>query len=76
MNSTTPRQGFRPPAARFWIPVGIFLAVAGYFLWQDHRLHILGVLSYLLLLACPLLHLFMHRGHNHGGGRDRSDHEP
>jgi hypothetical protein len=28
---------------------------------------VLGWLPYLLLLACPLMHLFMHRGH----GRER-----
>jgi hypothetical protein len=29
---------------------------------------VLGVLPWLLLAACPLLHLFMHRG-GHGGHR-------
>jgi hypothetical protein len=24
---------------------------------------VLGILPYLLLLACPILHLLMHRGH-------------
>jgi hypothetical protein len=27
---------------------------------------VLGVLPYLLLLACPLMHVFMHHGHQHG----------
>ena len=26
-------------------------------------MHALGALPYLLLLACPLMHLFMHHGH-------------
>lgn len=50
-----------------------FLAVAGYFLWTEHEVHVKAVVPYLpwlLLLACPLMHLFMHRGHgshgNHG----------
>jgi hypothetical protein len=30
----------------------------------------LGVLPFLLLLACPLMHLFMHHGH---GGHGRHD---
>jgi hypothetical protein len=47
-----------------------FLAIAGFFLWQEHRVHLLGILPFLLLLACPLLHLFMHGGHGgHGAGR-------
>lgn len=55
-----------------------FLAIAGYFLWTEHRAHVIGVLSWLpwlLLLACPLLHIFMHGGHGgHGGhGSKESD---
>ncbi len=45
-----------------------FLAIAGFFLWEEHEAHILGVLPFALLLLCPLLHLFMHGGH--GGGHD------
>lgn len=31
----------------------------------DHWVHVLGILPYLLLLACPLMHFFMHGKHNH-----------
>lgn len=48
-----------------WALVG-FLAVAGFFLWTEHKAHVLGVLPYLLVAACPLMHLF-HHGHGHGG---------
>lgn len=41
-------------------------AVAGFFLLTEHRAHVLGVLPYLLILACPLMHLFMHHGHGQG----------
>jgi len=63
------------PAPFLRTPGGIvliaFLAIAGFFLWQEHRAHLLGFLPYLLLLACPLLHIFMHRGHGgHGGHGD------
>ena len=44
----------------------VFLAIAAFFLWTEHRAHVLGVLPWLLVAACPLLHLFMHRG-GHGG---------
>lgn len=44
----------------------VLAAVAGWFLWTEHRAHVFGVLPYLLLLACPLMHVFMHHGHQHG----------
>ena len=61
----------RPSGRSFFAtPVGIalcvFLAIAAFFLWIGNRAHVLGVLPWLLLAACPLLHLFMHRG-GHGG---------
>lgn len=45
----------------------VFAIVAGFYLWTEHRDHLLSALPYLLLLACPLMHLFMHRGHGHSG---------
>jgi hypothetical protein len=45
-----------------------FLLVAGFYLLTEHAAHIFGVLPYLLILACPLMHLFMHHGH---GGHDK-----
>lgn len=64
---------------RFHISLGmgfcIFLAIAVFFLWQEHRAHILGVLPYALFLLCPLIHLFMHRGHgDHDGSHQGGDH--
>lgn len=47
-----------------WI---IFAVIAGFYLWTEHRAHVFGILPYLLLLACPLMHVFMHKGHGHGG---------
>ncbi|WP_407947173.1 DUF2933 domain-containing protein [Paraburkholderia sacchari] len=41
-------------------------------MFSEHRTHILGALPYLLLLSCPLMHLFMHHGHGHGH-RSRPD---
>lgn len=59
----------------------LFASVGVAFLWQEHRGHILGVLPYLLLLACPLMHIFMHGGHGHhrqgrqpqGGAQSQTD---
>lgn len=41
-----------------------FAAIAAYFLITEHRAHLFGILPFLLLAACPLLHLFHHRGHD------------
>lgn len=46
----------------------IGLALVGiFYVLREHYGHVLGVLPYLVLLACPLMHLLMHRGHRHGG---------
>jgi hypothetical protein len=47
-----------------WVFYG-FLAFIGFLLFTEHRAHVLGILPYLILLACPLMHMFMH--HDHGG---------
>jgi hypothetical protein len=56
----------------------VFLAFAGialFFLLGEHRIHALGWLPLLLLLACPLLHMFMHGGHGgHGQAGGGSGH--
>lgn len=53
-----------------------FLAIGGFFLVTEHRAHLIPYLGYwpfLLILACPLMHLFMHGGYGgHGEGDDRS----
>lgn len=61
----------------FWrsrYALGLFVlgAIAAYILLTEHRAHVLGALPYLLLLACPLMHIFMHHGHGHHHG----DHRP
>lgn len=43
-----------------------FAAIAGFFLWEEHKAHILGVLPYALLLLCPLMHLFQGGHGDHG----------
>lgn len=50
-----------------------FAAVAAFFLLTEHRAHVFGILPYLLLLACPLLHLFMHGKHGKHGGHGEGD---
>jgi hypothetical protein len=49
-----------------------FLIIAGALLFTEHRAHVLGALVWLPLLACPLMHLFMHGGHgSHAHHQDR-----
>lgn len=70
---TTPEARHEPSGARGkWVFIG-FAAVAGFFLFAEHRAHLLGILPYLLLLACPLMHLFHHHGH---GGHGTHQHPP
>lgn len=45
-----------------------FLGIAAFFIIAEHTAHVLGILPYLLLLACPLLHWF-HGGHRGGHGK-------
>ena len=47
----------------------VVVAVIGFLLLTGHRAHLFGALPYLLLLACPLMHNFMHGGH-----RDHAHH--
>jgi len=39
----------------------------------EHTAHVFGVLPYLLILACPLMHIFMHHRHQGGHGQERSN---
>ena len=42
-----------------------FAAIAVFFMFSEHRAHFLGVLPFVLLLSCPLMHVFMHHGKHH-----------
>jgi hypothetical protein len=59
---------------RSWLTICIYTVglVAGTLLLIQHRVHIPAFLPYLVFLACPLVHLFMHQGH----GGHRHDGEP
>ncbi|MBI5463001.1 MAG: DUF2933 domain-containing protein [Gammaproteobacteria bacterium] len=56
-----------------WAFIG-FLLIAGFFLLAEHRAHVFGVLPFVLLALCPLMHLFGHGGHGgHDHGADKKD---
>ena len=67
-----------PPFWRSRYAIGLLVlgAVAAYFLLSEHRAHFFGALPFLLLLACPLMHMFMHGGHRGHGehGGEHGDH--
>ncbi len=60
--------------ARYAAALMVIGAVSGYFLVTEHWAHILGILPYLLLLACPLMHLCMHHGPGHHGHTGHGQH--
>ena len=66
-SSDRPRGGNRASRRVFWG----FALIAVYFLWTEHRAHVVQFLPLALLLACPLLHMF--HGHGGHGGHDRRE---
>lgn len=71
----------------FWMtPKGFaamgLVASVTYFLLMEHRQHLFQYLPFLIILLCPLMHIFMHGSHGghddhagHGEPGDDSDHE-
>ena len=51
------------------------IAIVGYFLFVEHRQHVIDALPYLLLGACLLMHGFMHGGHGHSARPDDAESE-
>lgn len=55
--------------ASTWVFAG-FAVVALFFLLTEHRAHLYGWLPFLLVAACPLMHLL----HGHGGHAGHGSH--
>jgi len=68
------RQNSSEGRASRWVFIG-FALIAAFFLIAEHRAHLFEYMPFLLLAACPLLHLLHgHGGHGHGGhGKDGKD---
>ena len=69
---TSPHSPPERATDRHWQPSSLLktclvtLALAGgAFLLTRHTDHVISYLPYAVLLACPLMHIFMHRGHRH-----------
>lgn len=65
----------RAPDPPFWRSKGgialIMLALIGlFYVAREHYGHFSQILPYLILLLCPLMHVF---GHNHGGHSHSSE---
>lgn len=62
-------QNGRKPGSRSMLVFLAFAGIALFFLLSEHRIHALSWLPLLFLLACPILHIFMHGGHGGHGGQ-------
>lgn len=77
-NHLQPAPPSNPKAARaLWIAAAMTALIGVFFLLREHWGHVAGYWPYLLLLACPVMHLFHGRGGhghhgNHGMGANRS----
>ena len=71
--SVSPSETAQPSGEASWLNsrrVIILCAVVGIIgavFLTGHSNHVIALLPYLLLLACPFMHLFMHRGHGRDG---------
>lgn len=67
----------REKAPPFWksssgVVVIMLASIAAFYLLREHWAHVLGNWPYLLLLLCPLMHVF---GHGHGGHGEHGHHD-
>lgn len=61
--------------SRTGIATIVAVSVLGFLVYEGHGAHLLGLLPYLLILSCPLMHIFMHGGHGAHGSHHHSDEE-
>jgi len=64
--SNKPRSFWTTPTG--WAALGL-IGAASYFLLMEHSQHIFQFLPFLILLLCPLMHVFMHGSH----GKHKND---
>jgi len=66
--SSTPESA--KPARALWIAAAMTALIGAFFLLREHWGHVASYWPYLLLLACPVMHLF----HGHGGRGHHAGH--
>ena len=54
-------------AVRIYVGWFAVAAVVALVIYTGHGRHALYYLPFLIILACPLMHLFMHGRHHHSG---------
>lgn len=70
-DASMPESPYRRPRA--WGAALLMVAlIAGFYLLREQWNQVAGTWPYLLLLACPLMHLF----HGHGGHGKHDSHSP
>jgi hypothetical protein len=70
-------EPFRSRGLLRGLAIAVFGAILAYLLVGEHRVHLLGYLPFLFLLACPLMHLTHgHGGHGQHGSETPRPQEP
>lgn len=75
-NESNEPSFWRGPAGKALVTAAL---IAGFYLLREHWGHVLGYWPYLLLLACPLMHLMHRKGqgghgsHSQDSGRTHND---
>ena len=57
-----------------WAALGL-IAAASYFLLMEHTQHVFQFLPFMILLLCPLMHVFMHGSHGKHEHHEDTSHE-
>jgi Protein of unknown function (DUF2933) len=67
----SPQSDVRPRRRSLLIAAAMTALIGGFYLLREHWGHVAGYWPYLLLLACPVMHLF----HGHGGHGQHAEHD-
>lgn len=78
LHAVQPGEQTSPP---FWkSPTGVVVImlalIAVFYMLREHWAHVVGNWAYLLLLLCPLMHVFGHGGHGGHSHRQGSETPP
>jgi hypothetical protein len=68
IQTPTPSAATRQPARGLLVAAAMTAAIGLFFLLREHWVHVGSYWPYMILLACPVMHLF--HGHGAHGRRD------